>query len=49
MKVIDYTELNGGKVSVDIELSDEEIAVLLNYAFNKILGDYIEQQDNSTD
>jgi len=45
MEVINTTEEKDGSLSVQLNLTQEEIELFVNIGINKVISDYIEKQN----
>jgi len=45
MEVINTTEEKDGSLSVQLNLTQEEIEMFVNIGINKVISDYIEKQN----
>lgn len=47
MKISNFSELKNGGAAFDIFLSEDELELMLNYAVNRILSDYVENMEKA--
>jgi len=47
MKIMEIKEQNDGSAELKVDITKEEINFLIEFAFNRLLEDYIKNQDFS--
>jgi len=49
MEILEIKDRDDEYCDLDCEFTDEEIKILLNYAVNRILKEYIEKEENKNE